>query len=90
MIPTKTKRISAKLATLMPALDTTPEYRWAGCFGDSTTGLATIGEVPGMKRCYAVLGYGGNGITFSVIAAQMIQRALCGVRDPDVDLFRFR
>lgn len=39
-------------------------------------------------RCFAVLGYGGNGITFSAIAAQIIQRAVIGMPDPDADLFR--
>jgi glycine/D-amino acid oxidase-like deaminating enzyme len=29
--------------------------------------------VPGMKHCYAVLGYGGNGITFSMMAAQILR-----------------
>lgn len=90
LIPTKTARISAKLARMMPELDARPEYRWTGCFGESRTGLPTIGEIPGMKRCYAVLGYGGNGITFSMIAAQIIRRGIGGGRDPDVDLFRFR
>jgi len=37
-----------------------------------------------------VLGYGGNGITFSAIAAQVIQRAILGLPDPDADLFALR
>jgi glycine/D-amino acid oxidase-like deaminating enzyme len=37
-----------------------------------------------------VLGYGGNGITFSVVAAQIIQRLLCGQTDPDAGIFAFR
>jgi len=43
-----------------------------------------------MARCYAALGYGGNGITFSMLAAQLIQRSICGACDPDTDLFAFR
>lgn len=42
-----------------------------------------------MPNCYAVLGYGGNGITFSMVAAQIIQALLRGERDPDADLFDF-
>jgi len=34
------------------------------------------------------LGFGGNGITFSAIATQVLQRQLCGLPDPDQDLFR--
>lgn len=33
------------------------------------------------------MGYGGNGITFSAIAAQIIQRAILRLPDPDADLF---
>lgn len=60
---------------------------WAGCFGESANGLPLIGAIPGSPHCYAVLGYGGNGISFSVIAAQMIQRAILGLPDPDSNLF---
>ena len=63
------------------------ESAWAGCFGTSTIGLPAIGEIPNTRRCFAILGYGGNGITFSVIAAQLIQRAILGLSDPDADLF---
>jgi len=90
LIPAKSRRLQLKLAKLMPSLDTSAEFCWAACFGSSETGLPTIGEVPGMARCYAALGYGGNGITFSMLAAQLIQRSICGACDPDTDLFAFR
>ncbi|MBL8840850.1 MAG: FAD-binding oxidoreductase [Planctomycetes bacterium] len=87
LLPTKIAAIRRKLAKLLPDLDTTPEFAWAGCFGQTTTGLPTIGALPGAPRCFTVLGYGGNGITFSAIAAQVIQRAVLGLPDPDADLF---
>jgi glycine/D-amino acid oxidase-like deaminating enzyme len=43
-----------------------------------------------MANCYALLGYGGNGLTFGVIAAQIIAGALCGLQDEDASLFAFR
>lgn len=87
LIPAKINAIRRKLHKLMPGLDTQPEFTWAGCFGDSTSGLPAIGTIPGATRCFAVMGYGGNGITFSAIAAQVIQRAILGLPDPDADLF---
>ncbi|RPJ45856.1 MAG: FAD-binding oxidoreductase [Betaproteobacteria bacterium] len=87
LIPAKINAIRRKLDRLLPGLDTRPEFTWAGCFGDSATGLPAIGAIPGATRCFAVLGYGGNGITFSAIAAQVIQRAILGLPDPDADLF---
>jgi len=83
----KINAIRLKLKRLMPEIETQPEFTWAGCFGETPTGLPSIGCIPGAANCFAVLGYGGNGITFSVIAAQMIQRAILGLRDPDQDLF---
>lgn len=83
----KVARIGRKLKGILPTLDTAAAFAWAGCFGESTTGLPAIGEVPGAPRCYAVMGFGGNGITFSAIAAEMIRRAVLGLPDPDSDLF---
>jgi glycine/D-amino acid oxidase-like deaminating enzyme len=87
LIPKKIDAIQRKLKQLMPAIDVRPEFAWAGCFGASTSGLPAIGVIPGAPRCFAVMGFGGNGITFSVIAAQIIQRAILGVTDPDAQLF---
>jgi glycine/D-amino acid oxidase-like deaminating enzyme len=52
--------------------------------------LPSIGLIPGMRNCWAVLGYGGNGITYSRIAAEVIRTSLLGHVDPDADLYRFR
>ncbi len=89
LIAAKTARIERKLGKLLPRIDASAAFRWTGCFGTTPTGLPMIGEVPGMPNCYAILGYGGNGITFSMIAAQILQRSICGARDPDADLFAF-
>jgi glycine/D-amino acid oxidase-like deaminating enzyme len=89
LISSKSARISAKLARLFPELDTTPEYSWAGAFGTTTTGLPYIGALPGHPRIHAVMGYGGNGITFSQIASELVASALDGNKDIDADLFGF-
>jgi glycine/D-amino acid oxidase-like deaminating enzyme len=89
LIPSKVRALERHLKKLFPSVDSAAEFAWAGSFGTTTTGLPSIGSVPGAPRCFAVLGYGGNGITFSAIAAQIIQRALAGIEDPDRDLFAF-
>jgi len=89
LLPAKVGRIRAKLHRLMPWVDTRPEFEWAASFGISSTGLPRIGRVPGRKNVYAAFGYGGNGITFSRIAAEILTAQLTGRRDPDEDLFRF-
>lgn len=90
LIPQKIAALEAKLARLMPHLDPKADYTWAGSFGTSPTGSPSIGAVPGMKNCFAALGYGGNGITFSMLSAQILAAAIGGHDDPDGDLFSFR
>jgi glycine/D-amino acid oxidase-like deaminating enzyme len=36
------------------------------------------------------MGYGGNGITFSQIASEMVSSAIGGLEDIDTELFAFR
>lgn len=62
LTPTKIDQIEAKLGRLLPGIDPRADYAWSGSFGASPTGSPSIGAVPRMKNCYAVLGYGGNGI----------------------------
>ena len=38
---------------------------------------------------YFALGYGGNGITFSLIAAEIIRDVFLGRKNLDAPLFRF-
>ncbi len=90
LLPEKIAAIERKLHLLMPHLDARADYAWCGSFGASDTGTPSIGAVPGMRGCYAVLGYGGNGITYSALAAQMLRNELTGGGDPDSDLFSLR
>lgn len=41
------------------------------------------------KDLYLALGYGGNGITFGAIAAEILRDQFCGVPNADAELFRF-
>ncbi|MGE0790848.1 MAG: NAD(P)/FAD-dependent oxidoreductase [Sandaracinaceae bacterium] len=66
-----------------------PDYAWAAPFGTTPSGLPFIDEVPGMPRVHAVMGFGGNGFTFSQIASELVARAVDGRPDPDADLFGF-
>ncbi len=64
-------------------------YAWAGTFGETKDGLAYIGESPEVENAYFALGYGGNGITYSLIAARIITDLYLGRPNPDAHLFRF-
>jgi glycine/D-amino acid oxidase-like deaminating enzyme len=87
LIDAKVKSIARKAKRLFPKADFDAQFAWCGSFGESPTGLPAIGPIKGMPRCYAVLGFGGNGITFSMLAAQLISRQIQGIPDPDAELF---
>lgn len=89
LLPQKLHVLQGKLADLLPDIDVTAEFAWAGTFGESATGLPSIGAVPDMPNCYAVLGYGGNGLTFGMLAGQIIGALLVGQQGPDQDIFSF-
>jgi glycine/D-amino acid oxidase-like deaminating enzyme len=86
--PAKAERLLAKMRELLPGRRLEADYAWAGAFADSPTGLPYIAAVPGHPNCLAVLGSGGNGITFSVIAASIARCWADGKADPEATLFR--
>jgi glycine/D-amino acid oxidase-like deaminating enzyme len=89
-IPAKAKRLLAKVKGLLGREDLEVDYAWAGAFADSPTGLPVFTSLPGLPNVMGILGCGGNGITFSVIAADIVTAWAKGRRDPDSDLFTGR
>ena len=87
LLPVKTERLRRTLAELVPSADTSVETAWCGFFGETSDGLPLIGAVPGQPRCYAAFGYGGNGITFSALAASLVADLLAGRAAPLADQF---
>jgi glycine/D-amino acid oxidase-like deaminating enzyme len=78
LIPEKSRRLTEKLTALWPRAERDIEFRWSGTFDTTSDGLPLIGPVPGAKGVYAAYGYGGNGITFSYLAAQLIGALIGG------------
>jgi glycine/D-amino acid oxidase-like deaminating enzyme len=72
LIPEKAQLLTQELAALWPAANLDVEFRWSGAFDTTSDGMPLIGPVPGLKGIYAAYGYGGNGITFSFLAARLI------------------
>ena len=88
-IKKKARLIHAKIRELIPGLDWEVEFAWAGTFVTTKDGLAYVGETPEYPGCYFTLGFGGNGITFSVIATSLIAEMMHGHHSRDAHLFRF-
>ena len=85
----KTRTLLARFARLFPDLALEPAYSWAGVFTTTPDGLPYIGTTPAHPHAWLALGYGGNGITFSMIAADLIRDAQRGAPNADARLFAF-
>lgn len=89
LISQKSRTLVRKFKRLFPDLPLEVAYSWAGTFGETKDGLAYIGVHPRFPHAYFALGYGGNGITFSLIAAEIIRDAFLQRTNRDAALFRF-
>lgn len=89
LAPEKIARLQQRLAALLPHADTRIATSWSGRFGVTADGLPLIGPVPDHPGCFAAYGYGGNGVTFSMIAADILAGLLAGspVTDPAAPAF---
>jgi glycine/D-amino acid oxidase-like deaminating enzyme len=79
-MPDKCRYLLAGLSRLLPDAEACAETTWSGVFGTTADGLPLIGPVPDHRRILAAYGYGGNGITFGFIAAQLIAGMIGGRR----------
>ena len=85
------KKISLEKAfsMLFPGINFKTDFAWAGTFASTKDGLPYIGTIPQKPRTYFALGFGGNGILFSVIAAEIIRDAITGKKNKHQQIFSF-
>ena len=89
LIDKKTKQLTADVNKLFPHLNFIPEFSWTGTFGATKDGLPYIGPYSKLPNSYFSLGFGGNGITFSQIGAEIIRDLLEGKENKNLELFSF-
>ncbi|MFA6150949.1 MAG: FAD-dependent oxidoreductase [Chitinophagaceae bacterium] len=89
LLPGKSRQLAADFQKLFPDIPFKTEFSWTGTFGSTKDGLPYIGSHPKFPNSYFALGFGGNGITFSVIAAKMITDLISGKKNNDADIFSF-
>lgn len=89
MLDQKVKSLEKSIGKLLPAIEFKTDFKWAGTFASTKDGLPYIGAIPERPHTYFALGFGGNGITFSVIAAQAIVELLQGKKSKVAGMFNF-
>ena len=79
-----------KFCSRFPRQSFTIAHAWAGTFAETADGLPFFGpHVQHGPRVHFAMAYGGNGITYSAIGAEIIKGALGGRKHPCADLFSF-
>lgn len=74
---------------ICPHISFKREFAWCGTFGKTKDALPYIGTYAKTPNTYYALGFGGNGITFSVLAAEIITALIKDGKHEDAALFSF-
>jgi len=86
----KSETLCRKAGKLFPQLSLEIAFAWAGTFAETDDGLPFFGthEQYG-PRVHFAMAYGGNGITYSLIGAELLRDSLLGKIHPCKSLFSF-
>lgn len=85
----KAKRLKRYIERVIPGTKFIDDFDWAGTFGSTKDGLPYIGKHKLFPNSIFVLGFGGNGITFSLQGAQLTVKLLKGETDKRLEYYRF-
>jgi len=86
----KVARLQKRAQRLWPSLNLDPAYAWAGTFAETADGLPFFGahKQYGARVLFA-MAFGGNGITYSAIGADLILAAIQRRKHPLAQCFGF-
>ncbi len=85
----KIQILEKKFKNLYPEIEFKTEMAWCGTFSSTNDGLPYIGPWKQGDRTLFALGYGGNGITFSMVAAQVLKNIILNQKDNRLKTFGF-
>lgn len=89
LISKKEQKLLKSFEKYLPHIPFHSDFAWAGTFGETKDGLPYIGEHKDFKNSYFVLGFGSNGITFSVMGMEMVSDWMKGKKHSLSEWFKF-
>jgi glycine/D-amino acid oxidase-like deaminating enzyme len=89
LLAKKAKELEKSFQRLFPHTNFITDFKWAGSFANTKDGLPYIGSIAERPNTYFALGLGGNGITFSVVAAWIIYDLLRNKKSDGQRIFAF-
>jgi glycine/D-amino acid oxidase-like deaminating enzyme len=89
-VEAKAAKLLKRVAAMFPQLPLKVAFSWAGKFAETDDGLPFFGphEQHGPLVHFA-MAYGGNGITYSLIGAELLRDRILGKHHPCATLFIF-
>jgi glycine/D-amino acid oxidase-like deaminating enzyme len=88
-LPKKEALLEKDFNKLFSSMPFKKEFSWSGVFGKTKDSLPYIGNIRKTPHIFYALGFGGNGITFSLVAAEIITDLLLGKKNDDAEIFSF-
>jgi glycine/D-amino acid oxidase-like deaminating enzyme len=89
-VPRKAHKLLARTQRMFPHLTLKPAFLWAGTFAETADGLPFFGPHPQYgPRVLFAMAYGGNGITYAMIGAQLLRALIERRAHPLQALFGF-
>lgn len=88
-LPRKKIQLEKAFNKMFPHLAFKTDFSWGGAFCTTKDGLPFIGQIRKQPNVFFTLGFGGNGIVYSQIGAEIISNLLRNGHSPDAELFHF-
>jgi len=88
-LPKKAGILEGKIKNLFSDIPFKTDMAWYGTISYTRDRLPCIGTLPKDNKVFYAFGYGKNGITYSMIAAQMIRNKIKGIKDKREAVFGF-
>ncbi|MWB92879.1 FAD-dependent oxidoreductase [Flavobacterium sp. GA093] len=89
LLPKKEQYLLKQFQKKFPGIPFKIDYSWAGTFGETKDGLPYFGKPNTNRNEHYVLGFGGNGITFSVLGMDSIVPSIENKKHTDLEYYRF-
>lgn len=89
-VETKARSLNKKAQRLLPDIAVRPCFAWAGTFAETEDGLPFFGpHAEHGPRVHFAMAYGGNGITYSMLGAELLRALVERRAHPLARLFAF-
>ncbi len=88
LIKRKSLQLAQEFSQFFPNIFFETAYAWAGTFAETKDSMPYIDHLPDHPRCFISCGYGGNGITFSLLSSLILRDQIIGKKNRFSHLFR--